>query len=232
MDDMLVKIKENLIAGRIDSEDDGFDGDMEGQPGVKELVQQAIDEKVSPIDIMTQCLNPGMEEVGRLYESKVYLIPDMLASAECVTEAMTMLEPLLVKEDVQSKGRFVIATVEGDLHDIGKNIVATLLRGSGFEVQDLGAGIRVEKIVKAVEEADAQFLGLSALLTTTMEHMKEVIEQLETAGLREKVKVLIGGAPVSEEFARKIGADFYCEDAFDAIGKLNSIQGEESCLQK
>jgi len=223
MSDILKKIKKNIVEGRLDSQDEGFNGDMVGQPGVKELVSQAIEEKIAAKDIVTQCLNTGMEEVGRLYENDEYLIPDMLAAAECVSEAMDMLESHLVKEDVESMGRFVIATVEGDLHDIGKNIVATLLRGSGFEVHDLGAGVPSDKIVNAVEETNAQYVGLSALLTTTMGHMPEIIEKLIDKGLREKVKVFIGGAPVSAEFAEKIGADFYCEDAFEAIGKLNSI---------
>jgi len=223
MKDILKKIKENIVEGRLDSQDEGFDGDMVGQPGVKELVRQAIEEKVPAKEIVTQCLNTGMEEVGRRYEKDEYLIPDMLAAAECVSEAMDMLEPHLVKEDVESMGRFVIATVEGDLHDIGKNIVATLLRGSGFEVHDLGTGVPSDKIVNAVEETNAQYVGLSALLTTTMGHMPEIIEKLKDRGLRDRVKVFIGGAPVSAEFAEKIGADFYCEDAFEAIGKLNSL---------
>ena len=221
--DILKKIKENIVEGRLDSQDEGFDGDMSGEPGVKELVCQAIEENLPPGKILTECLNKGMDEVGRLYENGDYLIPDMLAAAECVSEAMDMLEPLLVKEDVKSMGRFVIATVEGDLHDIGKNIVAILLRGSGFEVHDLGTGIPSDKIVSAVEEFDAQYVGLSALLTTTMGRMPEIIEKLKEKGLREKVKVFIGGAPVSTEFAEKIGADFYCEDAFEAVEKLNRI---------
>lgn len=224
MSDILEQIKKNLVDGRVDSEDEGFDGDMAGQPGVKELVQKAIEEGVSPVDMLTKSLNAGMEEVGRLYESGEYLIPDMLASAECVNEAMAVLKPLLVDADIQSKGKFVIATVEGDLHDIGKNIVATLLQGGGFEVEDLGTSVSADKIVQAVREKNAQFVGLSALLTTTMDHMGEVVDKLAEAGLRDQVKVLIGGAPVSAEFARKIGADFYCEDAFDAIGKLEQIE--------
>ena len=227
MNELLDKIKQALIAGKMDSEDEGFDGDMAGQPGVVELVEQAIEANIPPADIMTKCLNPGMEEVGRRYESDEYLVPDMLASAECVSEALALLEPLLVGQDIQSRGRFVIATVEGDLHDIGKNIVVALLRGAGFEVRDLGTGIPADKIVAAVEDTDAQYVGLSALLTSTMAHMQEVVEKLEKAGLRDKVKVLIGGAPLSEEFARKIGADFYCEDAFDAIEKLDSCKGKE-----
>lgn len=221
MSDILDKIKENLIAGRVDSQDEGFSGDMEGQPGVIELVEEAIDKKISASDILTRSLNPGMEEVGQLYEKGEYLIPDMLASAECVGEAMDVLKPLLVKEDVEKSKKFVIATVEGDLHDIGKNIVATLLQGSGFDVIDVGTGVKAEKIVDKVKETNAQYLGLSSLLTTTMGHMKEVIEKLEEEKIREKVKVVIGGAPVSEEFAQKIGADYYCEDAFDAIEKLS-----------
>jgi len=222
MSDILEQLKKNVISGRIDSEDEGFDGDMTGQPGVKELIQEAIDASLPVGDILNRALTPGMEEVGRLYESGEYLIPDMLAAAECVGEAMDMLEPLLVNEEVESKGKFVIATVEGDLHDIGKNIVTTLLRGSGFEVVDVGTSISSDKIVQSVEETGAQYVGLSALLTTTMGQMEEVIDKLKDAGLREKVKVLVGGAPISAEFADQIGADFYCEDAFDAIDKLSS----------
>lgn len=221
MKEILEEIKRNIVEGRLDSEDEGFDGDMVGRPGVKELVSQALEENVSPNDIVTECLNKGMEEVGHLYESGEYLIPDMMAAAECVSEAMNMLEPHLAKEDVKKMDQFVLATVEGDLHDIGKNIVATLLRGSGFQVHDLGTGVPADKIVAAVEETNAQYVGLSALLTTTMEHMPEVIRKLKEKGLRDKVKVFIGGAPLSVEFAEKIGADFYCEDAFEAIEKLN-----------
>jgi len=222
MDDILEKIKKNVISGRIDKEDEGFEGDMAGKPGVIELVNQAVEKKINPADILVKAINPGMDEVGRKYESGEYLIPDMLAAAECVGEAMKILEPLLVDEQIESQGKFIIATVEGDLHDIGKNIVATMLKGSGFEVHDLGTGISAEKIVEAVKRDKPEYLGLSALLTTTMGHMEEVIKLLEKEGLKGKVKVLVGGAPVSEEFAKKIGADFYCEDAFDAIDKLKA----------
>ncbi len=221
MSNVLEELNKNLIAGRIDSEDEGFDGTMEGQPGVMELVQKALDEGISPKEILSNSLNPGMEEVGRLYESGEYLIPDMLASAECVSAAMEILEPMMIGGEVESKGKFVLATVEGDLHDIGKNIVATMLKGSGYEVQDLGIGVKTDKIIQAVKDSNANYLGLSALLTTTMGHMEEAIKALEEHKLRDKVKVLIGGAPVSEDFAKKIGADYYCEDAFDAVSKLS-----------
>jgi 5-methyltetrahydrofolate--homocysteine methyltransferase len=220
MSHILEKIRENVVAGRLDSQDEGFDGTMEGQPGVTELVRQAIEEGVDTKDILMKGLNPGMEEVGRFYEEGEYLIPDMLAAAECVGEAMNILEPHLAGEDIKSRGKFIIATVDGDLHDIGKNIVATMLKGSGFEVHDLGTGVRSKKIVDAVKEIGAQYVGLSALLTTTMKHMQEVVDLLKKENLRDRVKVLIGGAPISKEFAQKIGADFYCTDAFDALEKL------------
>ncbi|MFW6129217.1 MAG: corrinoid protein [Candidatus Aminicenantaceae bacterium] len=221
MNKLLEEIKDNIISGRIDSEDEGFDGTMAGQPGVIELVQKAIEENIPASEIVTQSINKGMEEVGRLYESGEYLTPDMLASAECVSEAMKLLEPLLIDSGTKRLDKFIIATVEGDLHDIGKNIVATLLRGSGYKVIDLGTGVPADKIVNAVSESDAKYLGLSALLTTTMNRMKDVIDKLKEAGVRDKVKIFIGGAPVSEEYAKKIGADFYCEDAFDAVNKLS-----------
>jgi len=224
MQDILKKINTNIVAGRVDSQDEGFDGDMEGQPGVIELVQEALDQGIPPADIISQSVNPGMEEVGRLYEQGEYLTPDMLASAECVSEAMEILSPKMLSGQSTAKSRFVIATVQEDLHDIGKNIVGVMLRGSGFQVEDLGTSVSADKIVDAVRRTGAQYLGLSALLTTTMGHMKEVIEKLTEAGLRDSVKVLVGGAPVSQEFADKIGADLYCDDAFEAIDKLKAAE--------
>ncbi|MGC9328670.1 MAG: corrinoid protein [Candidatus Hinthialibacter sp.] len=220
MEPILEKIKENVIQGRIDQEDEGFEGNMEGQPGVSELVQEAIDQGLSPDIILNEAMHPGMEEVGRLFEQGEYLIPDMLASAECVGAAMTILEPLLIGKEVPSKGKFLLATVEGDLHDIGKNIIATMLRGAGFEIIDLGTGVKAEKIVDKVLELKPKYLGLSALLTTTMGHMKEVVDLLTEKGLRDSVIVVIGGAPISQEYAEKIGANLYCEDAFDTLEKL------------
>jgi 5-methyltetrahydrofolate--homocysteine methyltransferase len=216
----LEEIKKNIIAGRIDSSDEGFDGDMEGQPGVVELVEAALQHKVAATDILTGALNPGMEEVGSLFEREEYLIPDMLASAECVSEAMQLLEPELLRNNVESRGKFVLATVQGDLHDIGKNIIATMLKGSGYKVIDLGTSVPAAQIVEAVKTNKPAFLGLSALLTTTMGHMQDVIAGLHAENLRDSVKILIGGAPVSEDFSQKIGADYYCEDVFDTMKKL------------
>ncbi len=223
MSELIEEIKKNVILGRIDKDDEGFDGDMEGQPGVTELVEQAVADGIPPSDILTQALHPGMEEVGRRYEQKEYLIPDMLAAAECVGEAMNTLEPHLLGQDIQSKGKFLLATVEGDLHDIGKNIVGTMLRGGGYEVIDMGTSVKADKILNKLEETQPKFLGLSALLTTTMVHMKEVIDMLKEKGMRDSVTVLVGGAPISQEYARKIGADLYCEDAFDTMDKLAKL---------
>ncbi|MBN1273786.1 MAG: corrinoid protein [Candidatus Aminicenantes bacterium] len=223
MADILGEIKKNLIAGRVDREDEGFDEDMVGQPGVTELVRQALEENIPPADILNEALTPGMEEVGVLFEEGEYMVPDMLASAECIAEATKILEPYFSGQEIQSRGKFVIATVEGDLHDVGKNIVSTILQASGFEVQDLGTCVKADDIVSIVKETKAGFLGLSALLTSTMTHMKETIDKLKEEGLRDQVVVCIGGAPVSEEFAQKIGADLYGEDAFDAINKLDKI---------
>ena len=219
---LISEIKENVIMGRVDSSDEGFDGNMEGQPGVSELIEQAITHNVS-IKQIIESLSDAMAIVGKKYESNEYLIPDMLASAESVGAAMDILEPHLLDSDVKSKGVFVIATVEGDLHDIGKNIVATMLKGAGYEVKDLGTGVSDTKILEAVKQHNAQFVGLSALLTTTMIKMRSVIELLKAEGLRDKVTVLIGGAPTSPEFAQEIGANAHCRDAFDALETMEKI---------
>jgi len=220
MSQILEQIKVNLINGRVDSEDEGFDEELTGQPGVTELVDKALKQDIPPSDILTKALTPGMEEVGKLFETGEYLVPDMLASAECVAEATKILKPHLQDTEVKNKGKFVIATVEEDLHDIGKNIVGTILYGSRYDVQDLGTSVKAQTIVEAVKESQANYVGLSALLTSTMPHMQEVIDLLKEAGLRDQVMVCVGGAPISEEFAKKIGADLYGEDAFDAIHKL------------
>ena len=220
--ELLNRLSESAILGHIDDEDEGFEGDMLGQPGVMELVKQAVDEKVPVVEIITH-LSGAMEEVGKRYEAGEYLVPDMLAGAECVGTAMDFLEPMIAEGNVERKGKFLIATVEGDLHDIGKNIVVTLLKGSGYEVVDLGINVPDDKIVDAVRKQSPGFIGLSALLTTTMSKMGTVIDALEKAGLRDNVKVFIGGAPTSEEFARKINADYYCEDAFAAVHKLREL---------
>jgi 5-methyltetrahydrofolate--homocysteine methyltransferase len=152
----------------------------------------------------------------------------MLASAEAVGEAMDILKPVLEAANVETKGKFAIATVKGDIHDIGKNIVAILLKGAGYEVHDLGIDVPAEKMVDFIKKENPDFLGLSALLTTTMTEMGAVMEALKDNGLRNRVKVLIGGAAVSDEYARQIGADAYCLDGFHAIKILDSYQKVKS----
>lgn len=221
---IVASIKENVIQGRKTQDDEGVDEELSGTPGVIELTQRALEQNIAPAIIITQGLTAGMQVVGEKFSAKEYFIPDMLASAEAVGAAMDLLKPLLEASDVETKGKFAIATVKGDIHDIGKNIVAILLKGAGYEVYDLGIDVTTEKIVEVVREYKPDFLGLSALLTTTMVVMGEIIQALKENGLRDKVKVLIGGAAVSDEYAQEIGADAYCVDGFQAIKVLETFQ--------
>jgi 5-methyltetrahydrofolate--homocysteine methyltransferase len=223
-EDIIASLKENVIQGRKTKEDEGIEEGMVGKPGVVELTQQALEQKTSPEIIITQALTAGMHVVGEKYAAKEYFIPDMLASAEAVGAAMDILKPYLEASNIETKGSVAVATVKGDIHDIGKNIVATLLKGAGYEVTDLGVDVPTEKIVEVVSQDKPDFLGLSALLTTTMAAMGEAIEALKENGLRDKVKVLIGGAAVSDEYAQEIGADAYCVDGFHAIKTLDDFQ--------
>jgi len=222
-EDIITLLKENVIQGRKTQDDEGIDEELTG-PGVVELTQSALDHDISPAVIIKQGLTAGMQVVGEKFSTREYFIPDMLASAEAVGAAMDILKPLLEASNVETKGKFAIVTVKGDIHDIGKNIVAILLKGAGYEVNDLGTDVPTEKIVEIVREYKPDYLGLSALLTTTMVAMGEVIEALKEKGLRDKVKVLIGGAAVSNEYAKEIGADAYCVDGFEAIRVLDACQ--------
>ncbi len=224
-EDIIALLKDNVIQGRSTSDDEGIEEDMVGKPGVVELTQVALENNIDPQVIIKQGLTAGMQVVGDKFAAKEYFIPDMLASAEAVSKAMDILRPHLEKAGVASRGKFVIATVKGDLHDIGKNIVAILLRGTGYEVNDMGIDVPTEKIVQTVGEYKPDYLGLSALLTTTMVVMGEVIVTLKENNLRDKVKVLVGGAAVSEEFAQEIGADAYCIDGFQALEVLEKFRG-------
>lgn len=223
-EDIVASLKENVIQGRKTKDSEGIDDSLSGTPGVVELTWLALEKNISPGIIIAQGLTAGMRVVGDRFASKEYFIPDMLASAEAVGEAIDILKPYLEASDVATRGKFVIATVKGDIHDIGKNIVAILLKGTGYEVNDLGTDVPTEKVVEVVSKEKPDFLGLSALLTTTMVQMGVVIEALKENGLRDKVKVLIGGAAVSDEYAREIGADAYCVDGFHAIKVLDAFQ--------
>ena len=223
-EDIIAALKENVIQGRQNQDDEGIEEDMAGTPGVLELTQSALEKNIPLEDIITQGLTAGMQVVGEKFSTKEYYIPDMLASAQAVGAAMDILKPHLERSDVETKGKFAIVTVKGDIHDIGKNIVAILLKGAGYEVVDLGTDIPTEKIVEYVRDEKPGYLGLSALLTTTMVAMGEIVEALKQNGLRDKVKVLIGGAAVSNEYAEEIGADAYCVDGFEAVRVLDGFQ--------
>ncbi|MBN1188783.1 MAG: corrinoid protein [Dehalococcoidales bacterium] len=225
-ENILEALKENVIQGRKTSDDEGIDEALSGTPGVTELVEQAIKENIPADSIITRALTAGMQVVGEKYSTREYFIPDMLASAESVGAAMDILKPVLEKSNIETKGKFIIATVKGDIHDIGKNIVSILLKGAGYDVIDLGIDVPEDKIVSAVQEEKPNYLGLSALLTTTMVEMGVVVKALEANGLRDKVKVLVGGAAISDEYAREIGADAFCEDGFKAIKLLESYEAK------
>jgi 5-methyltetrahydrofolate--homocysteine methyltransferase len=222
--DIIARLKENVIQGRKTQQDAGIDEALSGTPGVVELTRSALEKNVPPADIISQALTAGMRVVGEKFSAKEYFIPDMLASADAVGEAMEILKPLLEKSDVETKGKFAIATVKGDIHDIGKNIVAILLKGAGYEVHDLGVDVPAEKIISFVKKESPDYLGLSALLTTTMPEMGVVIEALKDNSLRGEVKVLIGGAAVSDDYAQEIGADAYCVDSFQAVKVLDEYE--------
>ncbi|OPX37642.1 MAG: methyltransferase [Desulfobacteraceae bacterium 4484_190.1] len=192
-----------------------------------ELTRSVLEEGIEPARILNEGLVPAMDVVGREYEEGERYIPEMLISAEAMKAAMEVLRPKLVETGAKPRGKVVIGTVEGDLHDIGKNLVAMMLEGAGFEVIDLGTEVTAEQFVQAVEEHNPDIVGMSALLTTTMVHMPEVIEALKKAGLRDdKVKVIVGGAPITQEYADKIGADGYAPDAASAVELAKRLVGE------
>ncbi len=225
-EDIISLIRENVIQGRVTQDDEGLDEDMVGQPGVTELTETALASGINVRDIISQGLTGAMDIVGQKFEVGEYFIPDMLASAEAVGAAMEILEPHLAKSGIKPRGKIIVATVEGDLHDIGKNIVSILLRGAGYIVKDLGNNVEPQAIVKAVREEKPEFLGLSALLTSTMVHMGDTVKALTESGLRDQVKIIIGGAPVSEEFAGSIGADGYGADGFQAVAVVEALSSD------
>jgi corrinoid protein of di/trimethylamine methyltransferase len=181
------------------------------------LTRDALAENVDPMHMITGFMVPAMDEAGRRFECQEYFVPELLLTSRAMKSAMELLRPLLVASGAKPAGRVVIGTVKGDLHDIGKNLVASMLQGGGFEVVDLGADVAPVKFIEAVRERGAQIVCLSALLTTTMPVMKTTIEELQNAGLRGQVKVMVGGAPVTQQYAQEIGADGYGETATSAV---------------
>jgi corrinoid protein of di/trimethylamine methyltransferase len=192
---------------------------IDGEPEDAEaLAQQALDQGVDPLACINQGLMVGIQEVGELFSKGDYFLPELIIGADTMKKALDILEPALVggqKREVV--GRVVLGTVVGDLHEIGKTLVGTMLTANGFQVTDIGVDKTPEEFIAAVKEADADIVGASALLTTTMLQQKRLIESLEAAGLRDKVKVMVGGAPVTESYAKEIGADGYAEDAISSV---------------
>jgi len=187
---------------------------------VKELIQKALEEGVSPMEIIEKALRPAMVEIGDKFEQGEYFLAELVVAGDIFKEVMDeIIVPELRKRggEVSKLGTVVIGTVRGDLHDIGKSIVASMLSAAGFEVVDLGVDVPPEKFVEAVKKHNADIVGMSALLTTTMLEMKSVIEALKKEGIRSKVKVIVGGAPITPEFAKEIGADAYAKDAVEAV---------------
>jgi 5-methyltetrahydrofolate--homocysteine methyltransferase len=181
------------------------------------ITKEAIAEKTDPMELVSKHMIPAMDEVGRRFECSEYFVPELLLSARAMKNALELIRPLLEASGAQPVGRVVIGTVKGDLHDIGKNLVGSMLEGAGFEVRDLGTDVAPEKFVQAVKEMNAQVICLSALLTVTMPSMKTTINALENSGLRTQVRVLVGGAPVTAQYAQQIGADAYGENANTAV---------------
>jgi 5-methyltetrahydrofolate--homocysteine methyltransferase len=193
---------------------------------VGELTRKALSQDIPAEEIMNKGLVSGMEIVSKKFKNNEIFIPEVLISARAMNTGLAILKPLLVESNVQPKGKVVIGTVKGDLHDIGKNIVAMLLQGAGFDVIDLGADVPKEKFLEFVKKEKADILGMSALLTTTMLYMKETIEALKEEGIRQDVKVIIGGAPVTESYASQIEADGYAPDAASAADLSKRLLGK------
>ena len=211
MADILQKIASNLYDGK--------------HQEVPELVQQALDQGMEPHEILHGGLIAGMDEVGKDFKADVLYMPEVLIAARAMHAGMDVLRPLLAESDVASAGKYLIGTVEGDLHDIGKNLVRMMLEGAGFETVDLGTDVHPETFVAAVREHQPKLLGLSTLLTTTMLAIKTTVEALEEAGLRDSVKIMVGGAPVTVAFAEEIGADAYAPDAASAVDVARDLAG-------
>ncbi len=201
-----------------------FDSILEGSQKVTVVkVQEALDAGINPGEILNDGMVAAMAEVGRLFEEGEYFVPEMLIAARAMQHGLAVLKPHLASANVKSQGKVVAGTVKGDLHDIGKNLVCMMLEGAAFEIVDLGSDVTPEKFVEAIRTTGANVVCMSALLTTTMPNMKTTIEALKASGLRDKVKVMVGGAPLTDQYAREIGADGYAPDASRAVALAKSL---------
>ena len=209
MEAILTEIREYVIKG-----------DRENVEG---KVKNALDEKIAPDKILKGALISAMGEVGDRFEKGEFYVPEMLIAARAMQAGLAVLKPRLVEEGIPTAGKVIIGTVKGDLHDIGKNLVAMMLEGAGFEIIDLGTDVPPQKFGEAVREHGAEIVGMSALLTTTMQAMRSTMDAMEDMGVRDEVKIIVGGAPVTDAFAKEIGADGYAPDASRAVALAKEI---------
>lgn len=217
---LIEEIKDNVVVGRLDG-NSPYPPDRVGTPGVKDLVQKAIDEGVPVGDILRQGLIAGMEQIGNKFSAGECFVPEMLISARAMKGGLQLLEPHLVGQNVEKLGTIIMGTVQGDMHDIGKNLVSMMLEGGGFKVIDVGIDTAPEKFIEAARENPKAIIGMSALLTTTMTNMKTTIESLRAAGCENQV--IIGGAAVSQSFANEIGASGFSTDAAKVVPLVKDL---------
>ncbi len=203
-----------------------FDAILNGDAkGAAIITNQLIEAGSAPMELVSDCMIPAMDEVGNRFECEEYFVPELLLAGRAMKGALQIIRPLLAASGAQPVGRVVIGTVKGDLHDIGKNLVASMLEGGGFEVHDLGADVAPEKFIEAIRTNNANIVALSALLTVTMPAMRTVIDALRAAGIRDQVRVMVGGAPVTRQFADEIGADGFSDSAASAVALARSFAG-------
>jgi methanogenic corrinoid protein MtbC1 len=220
MSDFLLDLAKCVEFGKIDKVSP-YPPDLKGQDGADEIARKALDAGIKPGDILEQALIPAMAVVGDKFSKKIIYVPQMLMAAKAMSSAMKHLKPYFQSGETKRKGKFIIGTVSGDLHDIGKNLVAMMIEGAGWEIIDLGVDVNTEKFIKTMNDNPGAVVGLSALLTTTMENMKKTVEAIR--GNYSGSTILVGGAPVTMDYCHKINADFYSPDPQGAVNYLNQI---------
>ena len=220
MSELLQQLSHCVEFGKIDKISP-YPPDLKGQDGADEITRRALEEGIKPGDILEKALIPAMALVGDKFSRKVIYVPQMLMAAKAMSSAMKHLKPFFQSGETKRKGKFIIGTVSGDLHDIGKNLVAMMIEGAGWEIIDLGVDVNADKFLKAMNDNPGSVVGLSALLTTTMENMKKTVEAIR--GTYSGSNILVGGAPVTMDYCQKINADFYSPDPQGAVNYLNQL---------
>ena len=220
LDPLLIKLGEAVESGKVDK-NSPYPPQMKGEDGADEIARQALDKGISPNEVLSSALVPAMDRVGQKFSENKIFVPQMLMSAKAMSAAMAHLKPFFQSGDVKTKGTFIIGTVKGDLHDIGKNLVAMMVEGGGWTIVDLGVDVNEDKFNAALAEHPGAIVGLSALLTTTMANMEEIVKKIKE--VNPATRVLVGGAPLNDDFRAKIGADFYSPDPRGAVEYLKEF---------